>query len=91
MRATNTGSRTGRVVAQGYVTYPGAAGEPARQLRCFGSATLTPGASQVITMTIRRQSLETYQQGAWTPVPGNYLLELGQSSGSLPLSVNFTR
>ena len=91
VRATNTGSRTGRVVAQGYVTYPGAAGEPARQLRCFGSATLTPGASQVITMTISRQSLETYQQGAWTPVPGNYLLELGQSSGSLPLSVNFTR
>jgi beta-glucosidase len=90
VRATNTGSRSGRVVAQGYVTYPGAAGEPARQLRCFGSTTLASGESQVITMAIRRQSLETYQHGTWTPVSGSYLLELGQSSTSLPLSVHFT-
>ena len=90
VRATNTGTRTGRTVAEGYVSFPAAANEPPRQLRCFGSTTLAPGQSGTITMTLSTQSLQTYQNLSWSLVPGSYSLELGQSSADLPIELHFT-
>ncbi len=40
---TNTGRRAGTDVAQAYLTYPKAAGEPPGQLAAFATVTLAPG------------------------------------------------
>jgi beta-glucosidase len=88
--AKNTGRVAGRVVLEGYVTFPMALGEPSRQLRCFGSAVLTPGQSRVIELTIERSSLSTYFSGHWDVARGFYTLEVGQSATDLPLSTTFS-
>jgi beta-glucosidase len=81
---TNTGPRTGTDVAQVYLTYPTAAGEPPGQLAAFTTVTLAPGSSQVVTMTVPDNQLETYQPSGWTVVPGTYRFAVGDSSASQP-------
>ena len=81
---TNTGRRTGTDVAQVYLTYPTAAGEPPGQLAAFTTVTLAPGSSQVVTMTVPDNQLETYQPSGWTVVPGTYRFAVGDSSASQP-------
>ncbi len=81
---TNTGRVVGSDVAQVYVTFPKAAGEPPGQLAAFTTVTLAPGVSQTVTMTVPGTQLATFQPGGWTTVPGNYRFAVGDNSASQP-------
>ena len=83
---TNTGKRSGTEVAQAYLQFPPAAGEPPLQLKAFAPVTLAPGASAVVPLTLSPSSFEAYLTGGWQTVPGAYQLFVGDSSASLPLS-----
>jgi beta-glucosidase len=84
---SNTGSRAGTEVAQLYVGFPPAVGEPPRVLRGFERVSLTPGESRPVTITLGPQNLS-----CWNPVAharfvpsGTYTIAVGGSSGDLPL------
>ena len=85
---TNTGGRIGTDVAQAYLTFPKAAGEPPGQLAAFTPVTLAPGISHTVEMTIPDSQLATYQTTGWATVPGKYLIAVGDSSASQPTKVS---
>ncbi len=85
---TNTGRRSGTAVPEAYVTQPPAAGEPPDQLAAFRAVELAPGQSRTVSLTIPSSSFTAYLNGAWTSVPGDYTVSVGQSSSSLPLSAS---
>jgi beta-glucosidase len=91
---TNTGRRAGAEVAQVYVGYPSAAGEPPRQLRGFQRVSLRPGQHAVVHFTLNASDLaywDTAAQG-WAVAPGTYQVYVGDSSAlvGLPLRGSFT-
>jgi beta-glucosidase len=89
---TNTGSRSGKAVAQLYVQFPTAQtfDTPVIQLRDFEkTSTLTPGASQTLRLRVTRKDLsvwDTVSQNWIVPsVGGDYGVWLGDSSDILHL------
>jgi beta-glucosidase len=89
---TNTGSRSGKAVAQLYVQFPTAQtfDTPVIQLRDFEkTSTLTPGASQTLRLRVTRKDLsvwDTVSQNWIVPsVGGDYGVWLGDSSDTLHL------
>ncbi|PYH89031.1 putative beta glucosidase [Aspergillus ellipticus CBS 707.79] len=87
---TNTGSRSGRAVAQLYVELPDTidADVPSRQLRDFGkTGTLQPGGSETVVLNVTRKDLSVWDVGVqdWrTVVDGEGVgLWVGESLGSL--------
>ncbi|KAI9689238.1 MAG: hypothetical protein M1822_000976 [Bathelium mastoideum] len=87
---TNTGSRSGRAVAQLYLQYPASSAfdTPVIQLRDFAkTATLDAGASQTVEMTLTRKDVSVWdvvsQNWIVPEVNGAYGAWIGQSSGSL--------
>jgi beta-glucosidase len=84
---TNIGSRAGSDVAQVYVTFPAAAGEPPKQLKGFAKVTLQPGQTQHVTVTLYERAFTIWDSAGkqWTVVPGQYSILVGDSSRSLPL------
>ncbi|QNE16781.1 beta-glucosidase [Kribbella qitaiheensis] len=83
---TNTGTRTGREVAQFYVSVPGSSVERApRQLVAFGSATLAPGESATVETTIDRADLAYWdvRVDCWLVESGEYVVSVGSSSRDL--------
>jgi beta-glucosidase len=89
VNVTNTGRRRGGDVVQAYVTYPAATGEPPGQLAAFRAVTLAAGATLRVTMSIPRSQLARYQGSAWTVVPGQYTVGVGDSSAPQPLHDSF--
>ena len=87
VRVSNVGKRAGTALPQAYLTYPPAAGEPPAQLAAFDRVTLAPGASRRVTMTVPASRFRGLPRWTWTVVPGTYTVSVGQSSASLPLSV----
>lgn len=87
----NAGPRSGADVVQAYVGYPSTANEPPWQLRAFSRVSLNPGATQRVTMLIPWSGFQSYQGKAFTTVPGQYTISLGESSANLPfqLTVQF--
>lgn len=85
---TNTGSRSGADVAQVYVTFPAAAGEPPRQLKGFAKVYLRPGERRHVRLTLDRRAFAMWDSAAqqWTTVSGRYRVSVGDSSRDLPLS-----
>ncbi|MGW5354487.1 fibronectin type III-like domain-contianing protein, partial [Streptomyces sp. NPDC004031] len=85
---TNTGSRAGTDVAQLYVGFPAASGEPPHQLRGYQRVTLNPGQSQTLTFTVSTHDLASWSTGSnnWTTAAGNYQILVGDSSRSLPVT-----
>jgi beta-glucosidase len=83
----NTGNRAGDEIAQAYVTLPTASGEPFRKLAGWKRVTLAPGASQTIEIPLDPLLLSVFSvpQDAFQRLPGDYLIEIGGSSASLPL------
>ncbi|HVX43629.1 MAG TPA: glycoside hydrolase family 3 C-terminal domain-containing protein [Mycobacteriales bacterium] len=83
---TNTGDRTGTDVAQIYLGYPKAAGEPPKALKAFGRVTLKPGQHQDVHFHLSRNDLQIWdeQAGAYTVEPGRYTVYAGDSSRDLP-------
>lgn len=85
---TNTGQRAGTTVAQVYVGFPAAAGEPPRQLAGFERVTLPAGGSQRVTVKLPASAFRVWSVGQGWKVPGGrYTVQVGTSSRDLPLSV----
>lgn len=89
---TNTGSRSGKAVAQLYVQYPGAQtiDTPIVQLRDFEKTdTLAPGASQTLDLRVTRKDLSVWdvvsQNWVVPVVGGDYGIWLGDSADSLSI------
>ncbi|MEI6700407.1 MAG: glycoside hydrolase family 3 C-terminal domain-containing protein, partial [Actinomycetota bacterium] len=83
---TNVGTVPGRAVIQAYLTYPTGFGEPSRQLKAIGQASLQPGASVKIPLVIPNAQLTIWPNGQPIIATGRMTLETGWSSSSLPLS-----
>ena len=88
---TNTGSRAGADVVQVYVKYPPSAGEPPEQLRSFSRVQLSPSGTTHVTMTIPASGFEVFLHNSYTTVPGQYGIDIGQSSTDLPIHLSITR
>ncbi len=73
---TNVGQRAGKEVVQVYVNAPkGGLDKPNKELRAFAkTASLQPGEKEVVTMTIPRSDLASYDetQKAWVVAEGQY-------------------
>lgn len=89
---SNTGSVAGAEVAQLYVSFPGAANEPAKQLRGFQKVTIQPGESADISFSLRRRDLSVWDVAAqeWSVVEGDYTFYVGASSRDLRVSTTLT-
>ena len=84
----NIGGRSGADVVQTYIRYPSTAAEPPEQLRAFARVTLAPSASRRIRMTIPFGSFQAFVGSSFTTVPGQYGIDVGQSSADLQLHAN---
>ena len=86
----NTGSVSGKEVAQVYVTAPkGNIEKPVQELKAFAKTReLKPGESQTLTMTIDRRDLTSFGEAGsqWLGEAGSYTFHIGNSSRNLPLS-----
>ncbi|WP_410671157.1 glycoside hydrolase family 3 C-terminal domain-containing protein [Amycolatopsis sp. cmx-4-68] len=89
----NTGRRAGAEVAQLYLGFPAAAGEPPRQLKGFERVELAPGQSRRLTIRLDERDFSVWDVGshAWQPVRGGFTVQVGDSSRSLPLSAPLVR
>jgi beta-glucosidase len=86
---TNSGAAAGAEVAQLYVAYPAAAGEPPQLLRAFRRTwPLQPGESELVewTLGVRAFSIFDVVSDDWAVVPGTYGLRVGASSRDIRLT-----
>ena len=88
----NTGSVSGKEVAQVYVTAPrGQLQKPVHELKSFAKTReLKPGESQTLTMQIATRDLASFDDtnSQWLAEAGSYTFHIGSSSRDLPLSFN---
>ncbi|MGW3964426.1 glycoside hydrolase family 3 C-terminal domain-containing protein [Amycolatopsis sp. NPDC005003] len=89
----NTGSRAGAEVAQLYLGFPAAAGEPPRQLKGFERVSLAPGASRRVTIRLDARAFSVWDtvRHAWQPARGAFTVSVGGSSRALPLQAALVR
>jgi beta-glucosidase len=85
---TNTGSRAGTDVVQAYVAYPTSAGEPPEQLRGFQRVDLNSSASRQIVIVIPSSAFQIYLNHTFRIIPGEYRVDVGQSSSDLSFHLN---
>ena len=87
----NTGSVSGKEVAQVYVTAPRKQlQKPVHELKAFAKTReLKPGESQTLTMQIATRDLASFDDtnSQWLAEAGSYTFHIGSSSRDLPLSV----
>ena len=87
----NTGSRAGKAVAQLYV---GAADSdvvrPVRELKAFSKVALAPGESKEVSFALDKRAFAYWKQEIhdWYAESGEYTIEVGDSSASLPLKAS---
>lgn len=86
-KVTNTGSRTGVEIAEVYAALPASAQEPPKRLVGFTRVALGPGESKEVSVSVPRQYLEIFDEGAngFKLAPGGYTFMVGGSSQDLPL------
>ena len=80
---TNTGSRTGKTVAQLYVSdVVSNVIRPVRELKGFEKVELAPGESKVVTFTLDKRSFAYWNEqiNDWHVETGDFRIEIGQSS-----------
>jgi beta-glucosidase len=89
----NTGLRAGDEIAEVYVTLPDAAGEPFRKLAGFKRVSIKAGAVEKVEVPIDPLYLSVYSTDtdSWSRLDGKYVVEVGGSSGSLPLHETFSK
>ena len=87
----NTGSVSGKEVAQVYVTAPkGTIEKPVHELKAFAKTReLQPGESQTLQMQLAVRDLASFDEAGsqWLAEEGQYTFRIGSSSRDLPLSV----
>ncbi|KAL1522272.1 hypothetical protein AB1Y20_017266 [Prymnesium parvum] len=87
VRVRNVGGASGAEVAQLYVAFPPAAGEPPLVLRAFAkTALLPPGEAGVVSLRLWPRDLAVWSAGAWTLAEGHFGLRVGASSRDIRLS-----
>jgi len=84
----NSGKRSGKEVAQVYVTLPASAGEPPKRLIAWRKVDLAAGESKTINLTIDPLYLSIFDEAkdAFAVTQGEYKIWAGGSSRDLPLS-----
>ncbi|HEX5235019.1 MAG TPA: glycoside hydrolase family 3 C-terminal domain-containing protein [Silvibacterium sp.] len=88
----NTGQRAGADVAQLYVGDPSAKIErPVKELKGYEKVRLDPGKSQHVTLTLDHRSLTYWDDTSsnWKLDPGKFVVYVGDSSESTPLTEDF--
>ena len=85
---TNTGTVAGEEVAQLYLGYPEAAGEPPKVLRGISKTMIAPGAKTTITFPLDDASTSVWDVGshAWKKVSGSFGVMVGSSSRDIRLT-----
>jgi beta-glucosidase len=87
VKVTNTGKVAGKEVVQLYISAPAVTiDKPAQELKAFAKTTLlAPGASQIISFTVRAADLASFysDRSAWVAEAGTYLLKAGVSSRNI--------
>lgn len=83
----NSGSNTGSEVAQLYIEFPAAAGEPPKQLKEFSKFTLAPGESTGVVFKLSDRSFSIWDvtQHAWALQAGDFGIMVGSSSDDIRL------
>lgn len=83
----NAGKVAGAEVAQLYIGFPAAAGEPPKLLKAFIKATLAPGQSTTVAfdLTARDFSIWDVEATAWKIVNGAFTIHVGSSSRDIRL------
>ena len=93
VKVTNTGKVAGKEVAQIYVkAAPGEVKKPLCELKAFGKTQLlSPGQSEILTMTIKNSDLASFNEGksAWVVDAGQYTALIGASVADIRQSVPF--
>ena len=90
---TNTGTMTGTEVAQLYVAPPPASVvRPVHELKGFTRITLQPGESRQVTIPVPQDELAYWDPASkkWTVTPGEYEIQVGDSSRNLPQKATVT-
>jgi beta-glucosidase len=90
---TNTGSLAGAEVAQLYVSDPSAkVSRPERELKGFEKVRLAPGETKHVTINLDDRAFSYWDEAAhkWTIDPGKFVVRVGDSSESTPLSAELT-
>jgi beta-glucosidase len=86
---TNTGSVAGAEVAQLYVSDPSTkVTRPERELKGFDKVRLAPGETKHVTLNLDARAFSYWDEAAhkWTIDPGKFVIRVGDSSESTPLS-----
>jgi len=85
---SNNGTLVGAEVAQLYVTFPDAAGEPVRQLRGFQKVMVQPGATVDLSFSLRRKDISVWDVPTqnWKIESGTYTFYIAASSRDLKAS-----
>ena len=88
---TNTGAVAGAEVAQLYVNYPEAAGEPPQLLRAFRRTwALQPGEAATVEWLLPARAFSVFDvvSDDWRVLPGAYELRVGASSRDIRLTAS---
>jgi beta-glucosidase len=91
---SNTGARDGATVVQLYVSDDTASvPRPAKELKAFSKVQLKAGESRQITLPLDARSFAFYGEKSrhWLVEDGSFTLQVGLSSGDLPLSAHVHR
>ena len=88
----NTGTMTGKEVAQLYVGFPEDAGEPPKMLKGFNKIQLQPGESSTVEFTLRDRDLSIWDTDVhdWKLVTGEFDIYIGTSSRDIKATTKFT-
>jgi len=89
---TNTGTHAGAEVAELYLGFPAAAGEPPKLLKGFQKITLSPGQTQHLTFNLDWEDLANWDATArgWIVTPGTFQVMVGASSRDIRLTGAFS-
>lgn len=89
----NSGSRYGAEVAQLYVSDPVCkVMRPTKELKAFEKVFLQPGESKTVELNVKVSDLAFYDeaQKGWNVEAGEFILQLGNSSGNISQTVKVT-
>lgn len=91
LNVANTGGVDGAHVVQLYLTFPGVADQPIRQLRGFEKINLASGASGRVEIMLRRRDLSYWNvvEQEWVVAAGEYTVNVGASSRDFRLTGKF--
>jgi beta-glucosidase len=89
---SNTGAVDGAEVAQLYIGFPAAAGEPPKLLKGFQKVFVTAGYQTTVSFTLNAQTLSWWDvvPDAWSLLPGTYTVFVGSSSRDIRLTGTLT-